>query len=209
MIENFKLNPALQPMLLKSVGETKVNLSNDRFIALIPTMVNLLSEGDSVISNVIIDEAIDLTLPSFFQLPYVVSIIDNVNKNNYTSNSSTNGDLITSIYNIPYQSLEGEKTITFTTFYNTVKDLLTYQIPRVLSYNSKNQATVYASNNDSKSTIIYLEIPQSFYLSGSDLGVDILSFTINFSETSNEERLFDPGMKKGAYTTAAFNGIHA
>ena len=173
-----------------STGMTKVNITNDPFIALIPSMINLLSEGDSLISNLIIAEGIDLTVPSFFQLPYVVSIIDNVNKNNFTSGSSTNGNLVTSIYNIPYQSLEGEKIITFTTFYDTVKDLLTYQIPRELSYNSVNQATVYASNKDSKSVINYLEIPQSFYLSGSNLGVEILSFSINFSETSDKKKLF-------------------
>ena len=168
----------------QSVGNTQVNESEDTFISLIPSMLNLLSEGDSLIANLIIKEGIDLTIPSFFQLPYIVSIIDNVNKNNYTFSSSTNGDLVTSIYKIPYQGLIGEDTVTFITFYDKSKKILTYQIPRELSYNSFDQANVIAESINEITFKCYLIIPQSFYLSGSNLGYEVLNFTINISLAS-------------------------
>jgi hypothetical protein len=79
-------------------------------------MLNLLSAWNEFLSNIIINRPISDFKPSFFQLPYIYSINNNVNNNNYTVTSSTIGDLITSIYIIPYKSLIEERKVTFIIF---------------------------------------------------------------------------------------------
>jgi hypothetical protein len=159
-----------------SSGSTTINNTGEIFIDQVPTMLNLLSAGDELISNLIINRPISSFEPSFFQLPYLCSIIYNVNINNYTSTSSTNGDLITSIYTIPYTDLLEERKVTFITFYDTVKKILNYEIPRELSYNSIEQANVYFDVNNYNFNLI---IPSSFYYLNSKLNYYLMKFNIN------------------------------
>jgi len=146
-----------------SSGKTSIKNTGDIFIDLIPTMLNLLSAGDEYIANEVIQNQLYIDDSSFFQLPYIISIIDNVNKNNYTYTSSTKDNLITSIYNIEYKSFMEKKIVTFITYYDIEKQLLNYEIPRELNYNSLDQAIVYVEKNSNNYNYNLL-IPQSFYL---------------------------------------------
>jgi hypothetical protein len=165
-----------------TTGITIVNNKGDLFIDLVPSMINLLSAGDSYISNLLINNDENYSSPSFFQLPFIVSIIDNVNSGNYSFTTSTNNNLVTSIYSIPYKGLINDNIATFITFYNTELNLLKYIIPRELTYQSKDEAYVYATKSNNKYNI-YLIIPNSFYNSSlnfkyndglSDVGMDMV-----------------------------------
>ena len=158
-----------------STGTTTINNTGEIFIDQVPTMLNLLSAGDELISNLLINRTISFFEPSFFQLPYIYSIINNVNKNNYTSTSSTNGDLITSIYTIPYKGLIGESKVIFITFYDTVKKILNYEIPRELSYYSLEQANVYMNVDNYNFNLL---IPLSFYNLNSKSKYYLMKFNI-------------------------------
>jgi hypothetical protein len=171
----------------KSTGNTSIKNTGDNFIDLIPSMLNLLSSANQFISTKIIDDKITYNYePSFFQLPYIVSIIDNVNKNNFTSSNSTQGNIITSIYNIPYTGLNGEKIATFITFYETEKQILEYIIPKDLSYNSPEEAFVYSSTKDGKINC-YIVIPKSFYLPALNSGYLVMGFNIYINNNSNNK----------------------
>ena len=146
-----------------STGATRINYTGDIFIDLVPTMLNLLSAADEYIANEVIQNQLYIDDSSFFQLPYIISIIDNVNKNNYTYTSSTKDNLITSIYNIEYKSFMEKKIVTFITYYDIEKQLLNYEIPRELNYYSLEQAIVYVEKNSNNYNYNLL-IPQSFYL---------------------------------------------
>jgi len=158
-----------------SSGTTSIKNTGDIFIDLVPTMLNLLSAGDEYIANEVIKNQLYIDDSSFFQLPYIISIIDNVNKNNYTYTSSTKDNLITSIYNIEYKSFMEKKIVTFITYYDIEKQLLNYKIPRELNYNSLNQAMVYVEKNSNNYNYNLL-IPKSFYLLDSS---DFLLMTFN------------------------------
>ena len=161
----------------ESTGTTNKNITGDEFIDQIPTMINLLSTGNEYISNFLSTQLINgnnLQEPSFFQLPFISSIIQNVNNNNYTFSSSTNGNLVTAIYNIPYKGLLEERIATFITFYDKERKLLNYEIPRDLSYNSKEQAIVNVIIN---SNIFYLWIPFSFF----ETDVKDIYFVLDFN----------------------------
>ena len=115
------------------------------------------------IANEVIKNQLYIDDSSFFQLPYIISIIDNVNKNNYTYTSSTKDNLVTSIYNIEYKSFMEKKIVTFITYYDIEKQLLNYEIPSQLNYNSLDQAIVYVQKNSNNYNYNLL-IPKSFYL---------------------------------------------
>ena len=161
--------------VFSSSGTTSIKNTGDIFIDLVPTMLNLLSAGDEYIASEVIKNQLYIDDSSFFQLPYIISIIDNVNKNNYTYTSSTKDNLITSIYNIEYKSFMERKIVTFITYYDIDKQLLNYEIPRELNYYSLDQAIVYVEKN-SNNYNYNLFIPQSFYLLDSS---DFLLMTFN------------------------------
>jgi len=161
--------------VFSSSGTTSIKNTGDIFIDLVPTMLNLLSAGNEYIANEVIKNQLYIDDSSFFQLPYIISIIDNVNKNNYTYTSSTKDNLVTSIYNIEYKSFMEKKIVTFITYYDIDKQLLNYEIPSQLNYNSLDQAIVYVEKN-SNNYNYNLFIPQSFYLLDSS---DFLLMTFN------------------------------
>jgi len=173
-----------------SSGTTRINNTGDIFIDLVPTMLNLLSAGDEYIANEVIKNQLYIDDSSFFQLPYIISIIDNVNKNNYTYTSSTKDNLITSIYNIEYESFMEKRIVTFITYYNIDLQLLNYEIPSQLNYNSLEQAIVYVEKNNDNYNF-NLKIPKSFY--SLDSSYEIMYFNITNSNLNSKKARLDPG----------------
>ena len=145
-------------------------------------MLNLLSAGDEYIANEVIKNQLYIDDSSFFQLPNIISIIDNVNKNNYTYTSSTKENLITSIYNIEYKSFMEKRIVTFITYYNIDLQLLNYEIPSQLNYNSLEQAIVYVEKNNDNYN---LKIPKSFY--SLDSSYEIMYFNITNSNLNSKK----------------------
>jgi hypothetical protein len=164
------------PSNFSSTGSTTKNNTGEIFIDQVPLMLNLLSAGNGYISNLLQLTDTISGEPKFFQEPFVYSIIDNVNKNIYTSSSSINGNLITTIYNIPYTGLLEERIATFITFYDYEKQVLNYKIPRELSYNSIYEAIVNVNLN---SNIYYLWIPSSFIIDTTIDNYIIMEFKLN------------------------------
>jgi hypothetical protein len=175
-----------------STGTTSLNNSGDIFIDQVPCLINLLSAGDEFISQLLLPNKNIKIKPSFFQLPYIYSLINNVNNNNYTVTSSYNCNIITSIYNILYKEEVNEKIATFVTYYNIQKKILTYEIPREFSYNSSEQASIYVNLNDNNNLKFNLLIPSSFYTLNKDYLNSIMSFDTNNIYYSIENKLYPP-----------------
>jgi hypothetical protein len=80
--------------------------------------------------------------PNYFQIPFIYSVADNLINGNYKESSVNEKNVIVTTYKIPYKGEYKEEISTFITYFNTLTNILFYEIPREFSYNSLEQGSV-------------------------------------------------------------------
>ena len=90
----------------------------------------------------------DFVENNFFKIILINSVVDNLLKGNYTHISEIFDNEIITYYTIPYQDKYLSKKVTITTIYNSLSNILFYDIPKEFSYNSESMANVSIIIND-------------------------------------------------------------
>jgi hypothetical protein len=80
-----------------------------------------------------------------------------------------------------------KKIVTFITYYNIDLQLLNYEIPSQLNYNSIEQAIVYVEKNNDNYNY-NLKIPKSFYSLDSSYKYEIMYFNITNSNLNKNSK---------------------
>lgn len=152
---------------LLTSGSVGLGDSNDLFVKLAYTVPFAASSANVYITSKLSLQFIQDFNPSYFQIPYIYSAADNLINGNYTSSSKSEDNIIITNYEIPYTSKFKKELVTIVTYFNKDTNILFYEIPRVFSYNSKDQASV-AVTQDSNDFIGKVKIPASFITSKSN-----------------------------------------
>lgn len=115
-------------------------------------------------ANYYISSIVSVTLSdcNFFQIPYIISALRNLENGKYTESSVTENGIVITTYLIPYSTDLLEKTITLITYFNNLTNILFYEIPREFSYNSKEQSSVAITFLEDGSFPGKIFIPASF-----------------------------------------------
>lgn len=159
---NISHNPGFLPNEpFTASGSVGLGESTDLFVKLAYTVPFAASSADSFITTKISKDLILGFEPTYFQVPYIYSAADNLVNGKYTSSSKNEGELIVTEYVIPYQGEFKEEVVVITTYFNTTTNILFYEIPRVFTYNSKDQASVAVTPNG-PNFVGKLAIPSSF-----------------------------------------------
>jgi hypothetical protein len=90
----------------------------------------------------------DFVENNYFKIILINSVVENLIKGNYTYTSEIVDNEIITYYNISYQDKQILKQVTITTIYNSLSNVLFYDIPKEFSYNSENMANVSIIIND-------------------------------------------------------------
>ena len=144
-----------------SKGSVSLGQSTDLFVKFAYTLPFVVSGADSYITSLVSKDLILGFEPTYFQIPYIYSVSDNLVNGKYTSSSKVDGDLVITEYVVPYTGMLKEEYVLITTYYHKQTNILFYEIPRVLTYNSKDQASIAFTPNG-KDFVGKIEIPSSF-----------------------------------------------
>lgn len=160
--------------------------SNDLFVKLSSTIPFTASIINAYITSKVSKEKILDFNPTYFKIPYINSASLNLKNGKYTYSLSITDDLLINKYNIPYQGEVKEELVTIVTYYNIKTNILYYEIPRVFSYNSINQASVSIIQNG-KNFIGKIIIPSSFISFNNTKINYILNLNINPTLSGNAD----------------------
>ena len=144
-----------------SKGSVGLGESDDMFVHLAYTAPFMFSAADSYITSEVSRQLILGFKPSYFQIPYIYSASDNLVNGKYTSSSKIDGDLVITEYVVPYTGMVKEEYVLITTYFHNLTNILFYEVPRVFSYNSIDQASVAVTPNG-KDFVGKVSIPSSF-----------------------------------------------
>ena len=153
--------PPAEAAPFTSKGSVSLGESTDLFVKFAYTLPFVVSGADSYITSLVSKDLILGFEPTYFQIPYIYSVSDNLVNGKYSSSTKTDGDLVITEYVVPYTGMEKEEYVLITTYYHKQTNILFYEIPRVLSYNSKDQASIAFTPNG-KDFVGKIEIPSSF-----------------------------------------------
>lgn len=169
-----------------TVGEVGIiNSGNSNFFVDFAYSVPFLaSAADAYITSLLSNEIIIGLEPSYFQVPYIYSCCSNLINGNYTSTVDDQGDIVVTIYQIPYKTQVVEKTANIVTYFNKQTNILFYEVPREFTYNSVDQASLAFIEFEDGSFKGTLLIPSSF-VSNVDTIEYKLTFTISVSDVIN------------------------
>ena len=161
IINVIEVSRGLKAIAFTSNGSVGLGESTDLFIKLAYSVPFAASAADSYITSQISKDLILGFEPIYFQIPYIYSAADNLVNGKYSSTTKSQGDLIINEYVIPYTGAMKEEFVLITTYFNVLTKILFYEIPRVFSYNSKEQASVAVTPNG-LDFVGKISIPSSF-----------------------------------------------
>ena len=177
-------------------AETQVTIIKDMdlFVSLAYSLPSITSAADSFITSILSQQILMNFTPTFFQVNYIYSAVDNLANGNYKKQiiSEHNCSLIKTLYEIPYKRDDIERIVKILTTFNIHTKILWYEIPREFSYDSFEQASVaYGINGNN--FIGKCLIPPSFT---NNLECSVLDFAL--VRPSNEISLLDTTMEMPA-----------
>jgi len=168
----------LVPLIFKTEGSVPIINSPDPFISLAYSIPFLTSGANSYITT---KSKQDITLEyssTYFNIPYIDSAADNLENGNYQASSTTEDNQKITNYLIPYKTETGEKILSLTTIYDSISNYTFFSIPKELTYNSSNEASVALVPNRTN-YVGRFNIPKSFY-SPSNTNPKTLASLLNF-----------------------------
>lgn len=146
-----------------TAGEVSLGSTSKIFIDLAYTLPFAASSADAYITSLISKNFQIGFEPTYFQIPKIYSAADNLINGKYTEEVKVEGTKIITTYKIPYSGELKEEIASVVTYFDTTSQILFYEIPRELSYNSKDQASVALATKDDQVFTGKLIIPVSWY----------------------------------------------
>lgn len=116
--------------------------------------------------------------PIFIQMPYLFTISNNLINGQYTLTNSIQNNLIINTYNVEYNDNEYVNIITF---YNPDTNILFFELPRQISYDSAEQLSFSFSEINSEEINGRMIVPESWLTNLPSNGIGRILETIIFS----------------------------
>ena len=145
-----------------SNGEVEIANTRNAFVNLAKSIPFVCSSANSYITSLVSKTFEANFVPTYFQMPYIYSVCDNLFHGIYKESSYVENNIIITKYEIPYKRQNKEEIVTITTYFNTLTNILFYEVPRELSYNSLIRASVAVTPLSDGSFSGKIAIPTSF-----------------------------------------------
>jgi hypothetical protein len=171
-----------------SKGVIRINQSilDKIFVSLSKSIPFICSNTNSFITSFVSKNLEKNFEPTYFQIPFIYSAVDNLFNGNYKESSSIEDNIIISKYEIPYKGKLKEEIVNIVTYFNNSTNILFYEIPREFTYNSFKQASVAITSLNDGSFSGKILIPATFTsLLFSQYPSRFLSLTINTNENNS------------------------
>jgi hypothetical protein len=150
-------------MSFKTSGFVKIASTLDTFVDLAYTLPFAASGADAYISSLVTKTFSNTFEPKFFQIPYIYSAADNLINGKFILEIKVEDNKIITTYKIPYIRELKEVVATIVTYFDTITEILFYEVPREFSYESKEQASVAITTKDNQDYNGKIAIPESWY----------------------------------------------
>jgi len=146
------------------VLNTQIEIKNieNLFISLANSIPAITSSADSYITSLVSKTLESNFEPTYFQIPFIYSASNNLINGNYKESSITDKDIIITTYEIPYKGEFKDEIAIITTYFNTLTNILFYEIPNEFSYNSLKQAAIAVTKLKDGSFSGKIAIPTTF-----------------------------------------------
>ena len=144
------------------IGQIEITNTKNVFVDLAKSIPFVCSSVNSYITSLVSKTFEPNFKPTYFQIPYIYSVCDNLFNGIYKESSSVEDNIISTKYEIPYKRQNKEEIVIITTYLNTLTNILFYEVPSELTYNSLKQASVAVTTLSDGSFSGKIAIPTTF-----------------------------------------------